>query len=264
MPAARAARRAGTASASLRCTTWARPPVSPVLGDDQGDRGLLGSARPGGEEAGVVGAVERALVEQVAVLGVHDHQCAEPGGLLHGQRELLRLEVPELVDARVEQEALEAEHPGLVQRLEVGDVAGHRAGPEADVDQDLPPGHQPLDLERRDRGGRRDRVQRHVEDGGDPAGRGRPGRGGEPLPLGATRFVDVHVGVDQAGQQHLVVLEVDRPRRGRCLVVRRHDGDPLPRDPDRGRDLGAVHDRPAGADDQIELSCHGRWSIRRG
>ena len=51
------------------------------------------------------------------------------------------------------------------------------------------------------------RVQRHVEDRGDAAGRGRPGRGGEPLPLGAARLVDVHVGVDQAGQQHLVVRE---------------------------------------------------------
>ena len=234
------------------------------LGDDQVDRRLLGGARPRGEEARVVGAVERALVEQVPVLGVHDHQRAEPGRLLHRQRERLRLEVAELLDAGVEQEALEAEDPHVVQRRQVVEVAGNRAAPEADVDEDLPLGDQPLGLQGCDRGGRRDRVQRHVEDRGDPASRGRAGRGGEPLPLGASRLVDVHVGVDQAGQQHLVVLERDRPGRVRCLVVRRHDGDPLARDPDRGRDLGAVHDRAAGADDQIEVSCHGRSSSRRG
>ena len=49
---------------------------------------------------------------------------------------------------------------------------------------------------------------------GDAAGRGRAGGGREPLPLGAAGLVDVHVGVDQAGQQHLVVGR-GRPARGR-------------------------------------------------
>ena len=74
-----------------------------------------------------------------------------------------------------------------------------------------------------DGGGRRDAVERHVEDRGDAAGgRGAGGRG-EALPLGAARLVDVHVGVHQPGQQHLVVGELDRLHRrdaGRPTVER--------------------------------------------
>ncbi len=36
----------------------------------------------------------------------------------------------------------------------------------------------------------------------------------EALPLGATGLVDVHMGVDQPGQQHLVVGEVHGPSGG--------------------------------------------------
>ena len=49
-----------------------------------------------------------------------------------------------------------------------------------------------------------------------PAAAARVARG-EALPLGAAGLVDVHVGVDQPGQQHLVVGEVDR-RRGAVEV----------------------------------------------
>ena len=44
------------------------------------------------------------------------------------------VELRELVDAGVQQEALEAEDAGVVQRTQVLDVAGHGAAPEADVD----------------------------------------------------------------------------------------------------------------------------------
>ena len=68
--------------------------------------------------------------------------------------------------------------------------------------------------------GGRDGVQRHVDERGDAAGRGRPGRRAEALPLGAARLVDVHVGVDQPRQQHLVVGQRDvlgrRPPRRRA------------------------------------------------
>jgi hypothetical protein len=56
----------------------------------------------------------------------------------------------------------------------------------------------------------RPRVERHVDEGGDPAERGRLRRGGEPLPLGPARLVDEHVRVDEAGEQHLVVGHVDQ------------------------------------------------------
>ena len=61
-----------------------------------------------------------------------------------------------------------------------------------------------LDLERGHVAGRRDAVERHVDDGGDAAGGGRRGGGREALPFGPPWLVDMHVGVDQAGQQDLV------------------------------------------------------------
>ena len=190
---------------------------------------------PRGEEARRSGCRRaRASSSRCAVLGVHDHQRAEPGGLLHRQRERLGLEVAELLDAGVEQEALEAEDARVVQRPEVGQVAGHRAAPEADVDADLPLGRPPAWSP-----GAATVVVGGIEFSGmsrivvTPPAAAAAGRGGEPLPLGAAGLVDVHVGVDQAGQQHLVVLE-RRPSRaaagGSSYAV--DGGDPLARDPD--------------------------------
>ena len=68
----------------------------------------------------------------------------EPRGLGHRRGEPGGVEVRELLDPRVEQEALEAEDAGVVQRRQVGHVAGHGPAPEADVDADLVAGHGPL------------------------------------------------------------------------------------------------------------------------
>ena len=96
---------------------------------------------------------------------------------------------------------------------QVAEALRHRAAPERHVDGDLAVGRRSLDLQGGDAGGRRDGVQRHVDDRRHAAGCRGPGGGGEALPLGAARLVDVHVGVDQPGQQHLVVGELDRSRR---------------------------------------------------
>ncbi len=191
-----------------------------------------------------------------AVLGVHQHQRAQPGDLVHGGRELLLGDVRELVDPRVDQEALEAEHPGLVQRGEVGQVARDGAAPEADVDRDLVARHVLLDPQRVQRGRRRDRVQRHVDDRRDASGRSRPGGGRESLPLGAAGLVDVHVRVDHPRQQHLVVGQLDGLGRVDVGVVRRHRGDPAVGHCDRAGDLGAVDDRSSGPDCQVDGGAH--------
>ena len=82
------------------------------------------------------------------------------------------------------------------------------------------------------------------------------GRSGEALPLGAAGLVDVHVGVDQAGQEHLVVLEVHRAGgRGR-VVVRRDRGDPLAAHPHARGDLGAADDGTPSPEDQVEAVRH--------
>ena len=88
---------------------------------------------------------------------------------------------------------------------------------------------------------------------GHPAGRGGAGGGGEPLPLGAAGLVDVHVGVDQPGQQR-ELAEVDcRPRRdgvgsGASSLDR---GDPLAGDT-RPRPAAPVRqDGPTGPDHEV-------------
>ena len=104
-----------------------------------------------------------------------------------------------------------------------------------------------LDVHRRRHG-----VQWHVDQRGDPACRRGPRGGGEALPLRAPRLVDVHVGVDQAGQQHLVHAEVDDADTGRHGRVVGLDGDDPPvvhPDPARRRAVGCDH--PPGAQDRL-------------
>src|SRR6202035_4945026 len=102
-----------------------------------------------------------------------------------------------------------------------GLVAGDRPAPEPDVHVALAVGGGPFGGQRGGVGGGRDRVERHVDDRGDAPGRRGQRGGGEALPGGPARLVDVHVAVHQAGQQHLVVGQVHdlgharrRPRRG--------------------------------------------------
>ena len=66
-----------------------------------------------------------------------------------------------------------------------------------------------LDRQSLDGRGRRDAVQRHIDDCRDATCHGSTGRTREPLPLGTPWLVDVHVRVDDAGQQHFVFGERD-------------------------------------------------------
>ena len=193
------------------------------------------------------------VFDGAGVLGVHDHQAVEladrgevGGQVGRGQRRELR-------DAGVEQEAFEAEHARFVQAPEVVDVPGDGATPEAHIDVGLLGGHGPFDLQGGDVHGGRQAVQGHVDDGGDAAGRGRAGRRGEAFPFGAAGFVDVHVGVHQAGQQHLVVGQLDAPP-GRQVRVDGFDrGDPAVADRDGGRAFTGRGDRATRAEHQVEV-----------
>ncbi len=94
---------------------------------------------------------------------------------------------------------VELYNPGLVQGPQRVLVPRHRAAPERHVDPAFPGRGGTLAVQRRNRHRGRQRVQRHVADRGHPAGGRRTGGGGEPLPLGPARLVDVHVRVDQPG-----------------------------------------------------------------
>ena len=127
-------------------------------------------------------------------------------------------------------------------------VARDGAAPEADVDRDLALRGRAFHVQRLDRGRRRDRVERHVDDRGDPAGGRRAGGAGEALPLGAAGLVDVHVAVDQPGQQHLVVGQGDRG--GADVVVRGDRGDPAVPAVHGGGPLPLGQHDPPGTDDE--------------
>jgi hypothetical protein len=67
---------------------------------------------------------------------------------------------------------------------------------EADVNPALPLAGGQLFVEPIQRGGGGDRVQRHVNDGGDAPRSGSSSSGVEALPFRPARLVEVNVGVD--------------------------------------------------------------------
>jgi hypothetical protein len=97
-----------------------------------------------------------------------------------------------------------------------------------------------LELECSDGRRRRQRVERHVDDGGDPARRGRARGGGKSFPLRAPRLVHVHVRVDESGHDHQVAV-VDAGR-----AVRLDGGDALSFEDDGGGLCPVGEDDAAG------------------
>ena len=176
--------------------------------DDLGDGQVLHAAGVRGQVAGVAAArISPSSRRGPRALRVDEQrppercQRAQRGGQLTGvhRREVGR--------AGVGQEAFEPGDTGPRERFELGRVARDHPAPEPHVDMALTVGRPALGRQRgrADRG--RDAVQRHVDQRGDPACRGGPGGAGEALPLGVTRFADVHMRVDEAGQEHHVLPE---------------------------------------------------------
>jgi hypothetical protein len=93
----------------------------------------------------------------------------------------------------LDQEALEPTDARLDERAELARVPGDDAAPEADVNPALPAGGRALRLQVRHRRRRRDRVERHVDERGDAAGRGGARARPEALPLGAAGLIQVNM-----------------------------------------------------------------------
>ena len=143
------------------------------------------------------------------------------------------------------------------------EVAGHGPAPEAHVDVHLVAGDVALDLQRLHVDRRRDAVQRHVQDRGHTARGGGLGGGREALPLGAARLVHVHMRVDQARDQGLVVGELDDPVRREVVAQRLHRDDHAVADAHlAGADAGAGQD-PLAADHQVVVLSGGVVLILR-
>ena len=139
----------------------------------------------------------RHFLQRTGPLGVHHEQrveCREhPGSLAECGRRHRR----ELLNARWTEEALEGEDAGLVERLQVTNVAGND------------PPRKPTSTAQRSRAaarlassavtrcGRRNAVERHVEDRRDATRGSRSGRCFEPLPFRPSRLVHVDMGIDE-------------------------------------------------------------------
>jgi hypothetical protein len=224
--------------------------------DDPGHGQVLGLPGPGPEEVGVARpGGRRRPGHRPGVLGMDQQRRLQRGQLGQAALQPRLVEVGELLHPGGEQEALEAEHPGVVEGAQPAQVAGDGAAPEADVDVRLVPGRGALGLQGGHVQGRRDRVERHVDDGGDPAGGRRPGGAGEALPVGPAGLVDVHVGVDQAGQQHLVVGQGDGPPAAEAGRQRLDGGDPAVADGHAGGRLAGRGDHPWRPDGQTTVTC---------
>jgi len=228
------------------------------------DRGLLSGGWARGEEAGVIpSGGRRGVIDGLRVFGVHDEQAVERRQFLHGCEQLLPGQRRELRHPGIQQERLEPEDPGVVQLPQRTQAGGNGTAPEADVDEAVVLCGFLLGPQSRYVDGGWDAVQRHVDEGGDPACGSRPGSRGKALPVGAAGFVDVHMRVHQAGQQHLIVGELHSLGAVRCGVVAEHVGNLTVADRYRTAPLEAVDDGPRRPDEQVvDAHCRTPTSLR--
>ena len=91
----------------------------------------------------------------------------------------------------------------------MGLVVGYGSSPRGPVDEALALGGASLGFEGFDGGGLGEAVEGHVNEGGVASGGGGSGGGAEAFPFGASGFVDVDVGVDEAGEDGVVAAVVD-------------------------------------------------------
>ena len=97
--------------------------------------------------------------------------------------------------------------------FEMVEISRHQPAPQREVGERLVLGDGALFRETLRVDERRRGVQRHVEEGGRPARRTRPRAGRDALPIGAARFVEMHMRVDDAGE-HEQAGGVDLLARG--------------------------------------------------
>jgi hypothetical protein len=122
-----------------------------------------------------------------------------------------------LVDARRHEKAFEPAHARVDERVQFTSVSRHHAAPEPDVHAAAPARSARFGLERHNGCRRGNAVEWHVHDRRHAPCRRSPGRGLEPFPLGAARFVDVYVRVHDARRDH-EIADVGDVSAGRRLV----------------------------------------------
>jgi hypothetical protein len=113
------------------------------------------------------------------------------------------------------QEALEASYAHIDERLQLIGVSRNHTSIKAHVHPQLALASRQLLLEAHNGRRRWDSIQGHVNDGCHSATGSSPGSCPEAFPFRTTWLIEMHVGVDQAGEQQL----------GRVVHVRRVCGE---------------------------------------
>ena len=126
-----------------------------------------------------------------------------------GSFELLLVDHSEAVAAGVNEEAFVAEDSGVGEGEDVGLVVGYGSAPRGPVDEALAVGGFALGFEGFDGCGFGETVEGHVDEGGVASCGGGASGGAEAFPFGASGFVDVDVGVDEAREDGVVAAVVD-------------------------------------------------------
>ena len=181
-------------------------------------------------------------------LRVHEERHVAAREYRHRAPQLRLADTRKLVHARRHEEALEAADASIDERVELIVVSRHDAAPEPDIDVTLSARCRSLRLERRDARRRRNAVERHVDERRDAARRRRARGGIKAFPLGASRFVDVDVCVDDA-RRNDEIADVDGLGSVDGFVVRANARDDAVLDLDRGRPL-TVRQHDASAANQ--------------
>ena len=131
---------------------------------------------------------------------MHGDDQTELRGAFHPGAQFLFIHRREIIDATVAHERLQTDDATITQCFELLVIAGNQSAPEREIDERLHFGSGALEIETPaiDRG--RLCVERHFENGRRAARRCGARAGGESFPLGATRFVEVNMRIDDTGK----------------------------------------------------------------
>src|SRR5262249_18484662 len=106
-------------------------------------------------------------------------------------------------------ETFKSEYAAFPQRTNLSVITRHHAAPETNVDPQLACGRSQFLAISSDGGRRGNTVERHFKESCHSPRRGRAGCRREPLPIGASRLVDVYVRIHDPGHDYKVSCVVD-------------------------------------------------------
>src|SRR5215510_11176460 len=135
------------------------------------------------------------LLDHLVTLGVHPDERAQPRGGLEADSQHAVRDAMEIVDPAVAHEGLEPDDAAVMEALELREVLGDQPTPEAEIHERFLRGDRELFVERRSCRRGWMGVQRHFENRRDTARGSTAATRFPPFPLGATRLVEMNVGI---------------------------------------------------------------------